>query len=73
MACYLGYCISCNHLHSTVDSEYINDYFIKHSDKSHKGQRRYTIIPITQQEYRDYLAHRDNPKFWEAWNNKAKL
>jgi len=50
------------------------EYFLEHTDKSHSRQPdRFVIVRITAQEYMDYLENKNNPNFWKAWNNKAKV
>lgn len=71
---YMGYCILCNHMNANVDYWCLYEYFLEHTAESHSGQRdRFVIIRITPQEYMDYLENKDNPNFWKAWNNKAKV
>ncbi len=71
---YLGYCVLCNHLKAEIKRRWLIDYFIEHMEKSHSGQPYdFVIVQITAKDYQDYLKHKDNPKFWQGWNNKAKV
>lgn len=71
---YMGYCMLCNHLKALTAYWELYSYFLNHTLESHRGQPdRFTIVRITLQDYRDYLEHRENPNFWRAWNNKAKV
>lgn len=61
-------------MNAEVNYWWLYDYLVAHTAKSHRGHDdRFMITRITAQEYRDFLKNRDNPNFWKAWNNKAKI
>lgn len=71
---YMGYCILCNHMKADVSYYCLLEYFLDHTAKSHSGQLdSFVIMRIRAEEYQDFLKHKDNPNFWKAWNNKAKV
>lgn len=61
-------------MNASVDYYCLLEYFLQHTAKSHSGEHdRFVITRIRPEEYQDYLKHKDNPNFWKAWNNKAKV
>lgn len=69
---YLGFCAECHHLYASVCRDDVLNYFLRHSEKCHKGNDRFFIVRISAKDYQDYLANKDNPAFWTAWNNIKK-
>lgn len=68
----MGYCEKCNHFYASVCYNDVLDYLLDHLKKCHKGKDRFFIVRITPKDYQDYLANKDNPAFWKAWNNIKK-
>lgn len=69
---YMGYCVECHYLFASVRRKAVLHHFIEHSKKCHKGKDRFFIVRISAKDYQDYLANKDNPAFWKAWNNIKK-
>jgi len=72
---WVGYCEVCHHLHALPNYFDLHEYFLGHSEHSHKGNadERFHIFYVTEEEYREFMKNRNNPSFWKAWRSAKQV
>ena len=68
---YMAICRLCN-FHQFGDRETIEEDTDLHGMEKH-GVSATIVVHITEEEYQEYLNHKDSPRFWWAIRHYRKL
>ncbi len=71
MRAYTGYCGYCGFIVFDGSKLLAEGLMLDHIEHCHPDRVKYGLVPISREEWYDYVKNRDNPQWWHDLRNSV--